>query len=191
MTITPEEARRLAEQTEHPTPWKWADGPNPIVGEYVDDATATTRFGTEKRIKILRDADGKRWAVWLLGQLDVQWDEADPKPEHGDHVAVWVRPGERVVSANGNEYRPSRITVSKTGSPATADAARASGGPGRPADAGAAQRAGEPRQRVKELMTLLGGWPPTQAATQWVQTVGVDQAVRMLETRAREQGLIS
>lgn len=184
MTITPDEARRLAEQTEYPTAWKWAEGPNPIVGEYVEDAEATTKYGTTKRIKILRDADGKRWAVWLLGQLDVQWDEADPKPEHGDHIAVWVRPGERVKSAAGNEYRPSRITVSKTGSPALADGARQAGS-GRPA-AVAAPVAGEPRQRIKELLTQLGQWPPSEACTNWIRECGYDNAITALQARVDE-----
>lgn len=187
MTITPEEARRLAEQTEYPTPWKWGDGPNPIVGEYVDDTTATTKFNTEKRIKVLRDADGKRWAVWLLGQLDIQWDEADPKPEHGDHIAVWVRPGEKVRSANGNEYRPSRITVSKSGSPAPADGARQAGS-GRPAPA-AAPVAGEPRQVIKDLLTRLGQWPPSDACVDWIREAGYENAIAALSEKCQSDGV--
>jgi len=185
--LTAAQADAIRAQMERHRSWKHAEGPNPIVGEFVGESTGSTKFHDDVPIKVIVDEAGEEWAVWLLGQLAVQWTELERMPQRGDILSFWVSPVEK-VSAGGNKYRPSKILcVPADASPPSAPAPSGSAepGPGQAATGSAAPESGggEAAPWYQPRLEALGQWPPSDALALWLKTHDAAQIEAALLSR--------
>jgi hypothetical protein len=86
----------------------WQDSPEVVVGAYVRDDEGPDRGYGPPPIKVLRERDGKEWAVWLTKSVLLrEWEDTDP--QRGDVVAV--RYGGKRTTRDGTEYHHFRVAA--------------------------------------------------------------------------------
>jgi hypothetical protein len=85
--------------------------PSLLIGELVSQETGTTSWG-EKRIAVVRDAQGQLWNVWLLHKVLID-EFARQRPAIGEMLAI--RYEGRVSPASGAAYEKYRVMVDRPG----------------------------------------------------------------------------